>query len=97
METTLVVNALGNLAKRRVTRITNQRVTAMYKGTPRPPYKSGAFYPVVIHTVGGHRFLNGEWVEDKRVQVYLQDYDPQKESGHIMYPSMEDLQKDFAI
>ena len=97
MTQTVTVHTVGSKVTRRETRITNQRVTAEYRGHDRPAYAHGGRYPVVIHPVKGHRFLNGEWVPDERVQVYLQEYDPQKDSGHIMYPSMEDLQKDFAI
>lgn len=74
-----------------------QRVTAEYRGHDRPAYKHGARYNIVLNPVGGHRFLNGEWVPDIRVQVYLQDYDPKRDGGHIMYDSLEEAKKDFAL
>lgn len=71
--------------------------TATYNGEDRKPYKNGGRYNIIVHRCAGHRFHNGTWMPDTRVQVYLETFHPGRDSGHIMYPSMEDLQKDFAI
>lgn len=72
-------------------------VTAAYHGEDRKPYKNGWRYNIIVHRCAGHRFHNGSWMPDNRVQVYLETFHPGRDSGHIMYPSMEDLKKDFAI
>src|SRR5690242_11978165 len=74
-----------------------QVLTASYHGKDRKPYKNGGRYNIIVHRCAGHRFHNGTWMPDTRVQVYLETFHPGRDSGHIMYPSMEDLQKDFAI
>lgn len=82
-----------------------ERVTAVYKGTPRAAYRSGCKYHIVLHRCAGHRFDRdtGEWVKDHRVQVYRdfgnapQEITREKDPGYIMYPSIDDAKKDFAL
>lgn len=71
-----------------------EHVTATYQGKTRPGYRNGGRYRVVLHRCAGHVFRDGMWRPDDRVQIYRPDADT---PGYIMYPSMEDLQKDFAI
>lgn len=72
-------------------------VTAVFKGQDRKPFKNGGRYNIIVQRCGGHRFHNGEWTKDTRVQIYLETYHPSRDSGHTMYDSLEEAKKDFAL
>jgi hypothetical protein len=66
--------------------------TATYRGKPREGYRRGVRYNVVFHRCAGSRYLHGRWVKDERVQVYRLEKGPT-----IMYESIEEAKKDFAM
>lgn len=72
-------------------------VTTTFTGENRGPFKKGGRYNIIVQHCGGHRFHNGEWKKDTRVQVYLETYHPGRNSGHTMYDSLEEAKKDFAL
>lgn len=72
-------------------------VTAEFRGQDRKPFKKGGRYNIIVQRCGGHRFHNGAWQKDTRVQIYLETYHHGRESGHKMYDSLEEAKKDFAL
>jgi hypothetical protein len=68
------------------------QATATDRGKPREGYRRGVRYNVVFHRCAGSRYLHGRWVKDERVQVYRLEKGPT-----IMYESIEEAKKDFAM